>query len=50
MQNNYLNKTTKRVVGYKVAKKQGLFSNPENFQLPPNVGIDLKSKRVEAVS
>ena len=46
MQNNYLNKTTKRVVGYKIAKKQGLFSNPENFQLPPKFGIDLKSKRV----
>lgn len=46
MQNNYLNKTTKRVVGYKIAKKQGLFTNPENFQLPPKFGIDLKSKRV----
>ena len=46
MQNNYLNKTTKRLVRYDTAKKQGLFSNPENFQIPSHVGLDLKSKRV----
>ena len=46
MQNNYLNKKTQRVVGYRTAKKQGLFTNPKGFSIPSYVGLDLKNKRV----
>ena len=46
MNNNYLNKKTQLIVGYRTAKKQGLFSNPQGFNLPSHVGLDLKNKRV----
>lgn len=41
----FINKKTGRINSYKVAKKNGLFINPDNFKLPKQIGLDLLNHR-----